>query len=311
MKTATLLVVAAAAVANAGYTENDGKYACGKPNTNYCLGGDIILRCDEYGHGTTGRCSNNLSGYPPAGAVGSCYEKPGSYGSAACEKNCVVYADTPYTLPAELCQPAYTVTSSYPEGTPSSLDSTPSYPDSTPSSLESITTVYTQPAPETTKSVQYNSTVPGEPGNTGKPTEPDHYTTKCVTFTYPNPTSPGDSVTRTITYTAPVYPSHNSTATYNPHNPPHTTLTTYVPAPSGGSPLPHHNGTCSTCHGGSGDYGAAGNGGQNGGESATRVPVGPASTSTSVPETIPTGAAAANAVSGLLAVAGIAAAFLI
>lgn len=87
MRTTSLLIVAAAAAVNAGYTENNGKYVCGMANANYCLGGDIILRCDESGNGTPGQCSDNLSGYPPAGGVASCYEKPGSYGNAVCEKN--------------------------------------------------------------------------------------------------------------------------------------------------------------------------------------------------------------------------------
>lgn len=286
MRTTSLLIVAVAAAVNAGYTENNGKYVCGIANTNYCLGGDIILRCDESGNGTPGRCSDNLSGYPPAGGVASCYEKPGSYGNAACEKNCVVHADTPYTLPADSCQPSYTSTSS----------------------IESFTTVYSQPTPETTKPVYYNTTVPGEPGQTTKPTEPDEYTTKCLTFTYPNPTKHGESVTRTITYTVPAYPTHNATATYNP---PHT-YTTFVPVPSGGSPLPHRNDTCSTCHnGGNGGYGDGGKGSPPRAESATRVPVSPASTSISILETVPTGAASANAVSGLLAVIGIAVAYLV
>ncbi|KAH7149351.1 hypothetical protein B0J13DRAFT_303571 [Dactylonectria estremocensis] len=284
MRTASLLVVAAAAVANAGYTNGNGTYVCGRPNANYCLGGDIILRCDAYGHGTPGRCSDNVSGYPPLGGVSSCYEKDGSYGDASCEKNCVVYADPPYTLPPALCQPSYTSTSSTPEST---------------------TNVYSEHVPETTKPVYYNSTVPGEPSHTG---EPVSYTTKCATYTYPNPTKSGESITKTITYTVPCYPTHgdNATATYNPPtNPPHTTFVPVTSEPA------HNNGSCASCTGGNGGYGAGGNGGQNGGESATRLPVGPASTSTSGPETIPTGGAAANAVSGLLAAAGIAAAFLV
>lgn len=286
MRTTSLLIVAAAAAVNAGYTENNGKYVCGTANANYCLGGDIILRCDESGNGTPGRCSDNVSGDFPLGGVASCYEKPGSYGNAACEKNCVVYADTPYTLPADSCQPSYTSTSS----------------------VESSTTVYSQPTPETTKPVYYNTTVPGEPGQTTEPTEPGKYTTKCLTYTYPNPTKHGESVTKTITYTVPAYPTQNATATYNPHNPPHT-YTTFVPVPSGGSPLPHHNDTCSTCH--NGGYGDGGKGSPTGAESATRVPVSPASTSISVLDTVPSSGASANAVSGLLAVVGIAVAYLV
>ena len=88
MKTSAIFLTAAAALASAQYTaESDGTYKCDKPNTNYCIGGDIILRCDANAKGTPGRCSANLSGYPPAGGVASCYESVKGAGDAACEKN--------------------------------------------------------------------------------------------------------------------------------------------------------------------------------------------------------------------------------
>lgn len=88
MKTSAILITAAAALVSAQYTvEADNTYKCDKPNTNYCIGGDIILRCDTNGTGTPGRCSANLSGYPPAGGLASCYESAQGAGDAACEKN--------------------------------------------------------------------------------------------------------------------------------------------------------------------------------------------------------------------------------
>jgi hypothetical protein len=329
MRTTSLLVVAAAAAAHAGYTEKDGKYVCEEPNASYCLGGDIILRCDAYGVGTPGRCSDNLSGYPPAGGVASCYEKAGTHGEAACEKNCVVYyTSAPYTLPAELC-----------------------HTSQTSSAVDTLTTIYTHPVPETTAKPYHNTTSPGEPGKPGesskpgepgKPTKPGHpgypsnstqpaqpghptatgYTTKCVTIVYPNPTNTVESKTRTVTYTSAVYPP--GTETSEPQYPPHTTM---YPVPSGSPPPPPNNGTCPTCHGGPGRHGGKGiyveqtnqgeqgssNGesGQNGESpsgSETKVPVSP--TSTTEPEAV-TGAAAVNTVSGLLALVAVAAAYLI
>ncbi|KAI5462389.1 hypothetical protein BGZ63DRAFT_403618 [Mariannaea sp. PMI_226] len=296
MRTTSLLVLAAAAAANAGYVEKNGDYFCDEPNTSYCLGGDIILRCDAYGKGTAGRCTSNLSVYPPLGGTASCYEKPGSHGEAACEKNCVVYyTGAPTTLPAALCQPSYTTTSS--------------------SAIETLTTVYTHPVPTTR--AHYNTTQPGHPGghrghpgHHGNSTLPGHgtatatgYTTKCVTVVYPNPTQTGESKTRTITYTSPLYP---------PGGEPQTTASRPVPSGS-----PHHHGNGTAGHGGHnsghGHKGVSQKGAnnQNGNQpsgSETRVPVGP--TSTSGPETV-TGAATANTVSGMLALAVAAAAYLI
>ncbi|KAH6899847.1 hypothetical protein B0T10DRAFT_554410 [Thelonectria olida] len=324
MRTTGLLVVAAAAAAHAGYTEKDGKYMCEEPNASYCLGGDIILRCDAYGVGTPGRCSDNLSGYPPAGGVASCYEKAGTHSEAACEKNCVVYyPGAPYTLPAELC-----------------------HPSQTSSAVNTFTTVYTHPVPETTVKPYHNTTSPGNPGESSKPgepskpTKPGHpgypsnstqpaqpghptatgYTTKCVTIVYPNPTNTAESKTRTITYTSAVYAP--GTETSAPQYPPNTSI--YLPTPSGSPPPPPHNSTGPGGYGGMGIYIEQTNQGEQGssnGENAqqgengespsgseTKVPVSP--TSTTEPEAV-TGAAAMNTVSCLLALVAVVAAYLI
>jgi len=321
MRTTGLLVVAAAAAAHAGYTEKDGKYICEEPNASYCLGGDIILRCDAYGVGTPGRCSDNLSGYPPAGGVASCYEKAGTHGEAACEKNCVVYyIGAPYTLPAELC-----------------------HPSQTSSAVDTLTTIYTHSIPETTAKPYHNTTSPGNPGKPGESSKPGHpgypsnstqpaqpghptatgYTTKCVTIVYPNPTNTVESKTRTITYTSAVY-APPGTETSEPQYPPNTTM---YPVPSGSPPPPPHNSTCPTCHGGPGGHGGKGiyfeqtnqaekasenaEQGENGESpsgSETKVPVSP--TSTTEPDAV-TGAGSMNTVSGLLALVAVVAAYLI
>lgn len=86
MRTSALIVAVTASVVHAS-NPGDVPYNCAKPNANYCLGGDIILRCDGNSVGTPGRCTDNLSGYPPAGGFASCWESAKEAGDAACEKN--------------------------------------------------------------------------------------------------------------------------------------------------------------------------------------------------------------------------------
>ncbi|KAM0739417.1 hypothetical protein ACQRIT_007154 [Beauveria bassiana] len=95
------------------------KINCAKPNASYCMGGDIILRCGPDALGEPARCSANVSGYPPAGGVAECWESSRDAGDAACQKNCVVYAENPITLPADKCTPSATET-----GQPTSTGST-------------------------------------------------------------------------------------------------------------------------------------------------------------------------------------------
>jgi hypothetical protein len=82
MKTSAILLSCLLAVAEAGNIFN-----CTKPSANFCLGGDIILRCDGNGVGKAGRCSNNLAGYAPIGGPASCYQSSTDAGDAACVKN--------------------------------------------------------------------------------------------------------------------------------------------------------------------------------------------------------------------------------
>ncbi|KAL7921814.1 hypothetical protein ACQKWADRAFT_114574 [Trichoderma austrokoningii] len=111
MKTAAIIVAAAAALASAqAPPEGTNKVTCLKPNANYCYGGDIIIRCDANGLGTAGVCSDNVAGYPPLGGVAECWESTKTAGDAACQKNCVVYAQpSSFTLPASQCTPSATI----------------------------------------------------------------------------------------------------------------------------------------------------------------------------------------------------------
>ncbi|KAL7944208.1 hypothetical protein V8C42DRAFT_83473 [Trichoderma barbatum] len=169
MKTSAVLVAVAAALVSAqAPPEGTNKINCAKPNSNYCLG-DIIVRCDEHSVGTAGRCSANVAGYPPAGGVASCYESAKDAGDAACVKNCVVYAQPSFTLPASQCVPSYTASATAaPEGTSTSIYVQPSGPASSAPGTSTIT--YVQPsgpassAPGTSTTIYVN---PGAPHSTG------------------------------------------------------------------------------------------------------------------------------------------------
>jgi hypothetical protein len=86
MRAIIVLLSATAALATPG-TPGDVPINCARANANYCMGADIILRCDSNAIGTPGRCTPNLSGYPPAGGVASCWQSSEEAGDAACEKN--------------------------------------------------------------------------------------------------------------------------------------------------------------------------------------------------------------------------------
>jgi len=110
MRSSTFLIATAAAVVRAQTPGDDVPINCAKPNANYCMEADIILRCDENAIGIPARCSPNLSGYPPAGGVASCWESGDEVGDAACEKNCIVYPEPPkaaFTLAADDCFPSH------------------------------------------------------------------------------------------------------------------------------------------------------------------------------------------------------------
>ncbi|KAJ2969182.1 hypothetical protein NQ176_g8803 [Zarea fungicola] len=113
MKTVLAAIVFAAALAAAEPQHalpTGTKINCAKPNANYCMGGDIILRCGSDATGQPGRCSDNVAGYPPSGGVAECWQSSQDAGDAACQKNCVVYASPSFTLPAAQCTPSFTQT---------------------------------------------------------------------------------------------------------------------------------------------------------------------------------------------------------
>ncbi|QPH04336.1 hypothetical protein C2857_001261 [Epichloe festucae Fl1] len=111
MKTAVVALATYVAVVSAapGAVLPGVPINCAKANANYCMSGDIILRCDASGMGARGRCSANVAGYPPAGGAATCYQSSEEAGDAACQKNCVVYAAQPFTLAADKCTPSATV----------------------------------------------------------------------------------------------------------------------------------------------------------------------------------------------------------
>jgi hypothetical protein len=210
MKTAIVAFATSLAVAHAqgGPEPGDVPINCAQANANYCFGGDIILRCDENGMGLRGRCSANLVGYPPSGGSATCWESSVEAGDAACQKNCVVYADEPFTLSTDECEPSHSapletmpsVTNVIPEPIPTSTIAT-SYTQPTQPPYVNVTSTWvplpppgpTQPPsdvpPPPTSVTWPNSTIitipippgptPGEPGSPGQPGNPE------------NPGSPG------------------------------------------------------------------------------------------------------------------------
>ncbi len=85
--TAVILAATLAAAEPQHAMPSGTKINCSKPNATYCMGGDIILRCDANAVGTPGRCSDNVSGYPPAGGIAQCWQSSRDAGDAACQKN--------------------------------------------------------------------------------------------------------------------------------------------------------------------------------------------------------------------------------
>ncbi|KAM0344659.1 hypothetical protein ACHAPU_007254 [Fusarium lateritium] len=165
---------------------------------------------------------------------------------------------------------------------------------------------------------------PTEPSKPHEPTHPGQdVITKTQTYAYPHPTNHGQSVTKTITYTVPVEHGNNATAV-NP--PPHNT---HYPVPTGGAhptgyapvpvPAPGHSGN----HGGNTPQGDSSSKGDSDGSHSESSSSGSSGSSGSnfeeehkpassdVPEAVQTAGAPMNAVTGLLAIVGFAAAYLL
>ncbi|KAK5987074.1 hypothetical protein PT974_11192 [Cladobotryum mycophilum] len=204
MKTSSIIVATTAALVSAqAPPEGTNKISCAKPNANYCYGGDIIIRCDANAIGTAGRCSDNVHGYPPLGGLAECFESAKEAGDAACQKNCVVYAQPSFTLPASECKPSYTAT---PTGPPSTY-----YPPPPPSStyVPPGQTNYPPPPGHSTSTPVY--TIPeGTTTHPGSypPPPPVTYTTPPV-VTYTTTVVNGTTVTVPCTTTTPAGPTYS------------------------------------------------------------------------------------------------------
>ncbi|KAM6480401.1 hypothetical protein HDV62DRAFT_110103 [Trichoderma sp. SZMC 28011] len=160
MKTSAIIVAVTAALVSAqAPPEGTNKVTCAKPNANYCYGGDIIVRCDANGVGTAGRCSDNVAGYPPLGGVAECWQSTETSGDAACQKNCVVYAQpSSFTLAASQCTPSYTASAtSAPATTLSSAVAT---------GTASASVIYTTVVNGTVTTTVPCTTLPGTPVTT-------------------------------------------------------------------------------------------------------------------------------------------------
>ncbi|TFB05420.1 hypothetical protein CCMA1212_003181 [Trichoderma ghanense] len=164
MKTSAVIVAVAAALVSAqAPPEGTNKVSCAKPNAAYCMGGDIIVRCDGNSIGTAGRCSDNVAGYPPQGGVAECWQSSELAGDAACQKNCVVYAQPSFTLAASECTPSFTASAT---AAPTTLES---------SVVVTTTVVYSTPngtVPTITSTAAPAPPVQTTPVGTGVPPPP-------------------------------------------------------------------------------------------------------------------------------------------
>ncbi|OBT70465.1 hypothetical protein VE03_00018 [Pseudogymnoascus sp. 23342-1-I1] len=277
MKFSTAVLISASAALTSAtapdYNPDTNTWTCHVPDAVYCAGDslktNIIIRCTGL-VGYAGNCNDNLAGQPPVGVQPSVCYAPELH-SAACAKNCIVYGgsgnlDGTFPLPADVCTPTVTSTST---AEPTVTSTTTSEPEPTATTTEpepTATTVTDGPEPTTTT----------EPEPTATTTEPEPTTTTTTkveptTTTSCEPTSTAE----------PTQPPHTDSPTQPPHTdsptlPPVTVTITISECPT--TPLPpatlttvtHTNGT-SIAH----PTGGNGNGNGNGG---TNTPVGPSST---------------------------------
>ncbi|KAJ6787672.1 hypothetical protein PWT90_08370 [Aphanocladium album] len=199
MKTAAAAIILAATLvaAEPQHAMPTGtKINCAKPNASYCMGGDIILRCGADSTGQPGRCSDNVSGYPPAGGIAECWESSRDAGDAACQKNCVVYADKPFTLAADKCTPSGTQTGTSAPPTSTSTGTTSTTTTSTPITSSTLSHSSSTATLSTTTTTQITTLSPPPPG-TGISTS-THGGNSTVT-TPPVSSSGGSIITKTTT----------------------------------------------------------------------------------------------------------------
>lgn len=204
MKTVAALAFAASlATAQVTYNSTTGTFSCAIPNGNYCAGDslstNIIIRCNN-GVGGPGNCNDNLSGEPPMGVFGSlCYQSSTTAGDANCEKNCVVYAQPSFTLPASVCQPSFTASTSSAASTSTSTKSGSAVVTGTTTTVVTGTTTTVCPSSSTTM-----STVTGNGGTTAPPSNGTVTSTVTGSKTPVGPTSSTSSPTSVVTAGAAV-----------------------------------------------------------------------------------------------------------
>lgn len=172
----------------------------------------------------------NLAGEPPVGvSTALCHQTSNMEGDAACEKNCVVYGGSgngkgTFTLPAEICKPTYTATSSSAASTSTSI---PSYPTSVKTSA---TTEYPHSSEVHTSKTSQSSSKEDYTTDTTDTTKPTSYPTFISTTGYPSSVT---SVPSSV-----IYPTGNSTIV--------TTITTTNTPPTSGTGVPTGPATTST-----------------------------------------------------------------
>lgn len=86
---AALLATATLAVASPqqqALPSGAGSVNCARANANYCMGGDLILRCDGSATGTPMHCTDELMGKGAAGDAVTCRQSNLEAGDGACVK---------------------------------------------------------------------------------------------------------------------------------------------------------------------------------------------------------------------------------
>jgi len=198
-----ILLAAYAAFASAQITQNpNGTITCpaNAPNGDFCagesLGTNIIVRCNN-GVGQPGNCNDNLDGEPPFGDTPtSCWQTSDTSGDAACVKNCVVYCGSggctngTWTLPASLCTPTYTASTSSASST-STSSTLSTYTTSSASSYTTSTYTTTCTTGSTTTTETFTTTIPCTTSSTYVPPSNGTTTTPTTTGSATNtPTGP-------------------------------------------------------------------------------------------------------------------------
>ncbi|KAG5950147.1 hypothetical protein E4U53_005436 [Claviceps sorghi] len=232
MKAVLIALAASAALVSAspgGEIPNGVPINCLKANASYCMAGDILLRCDGKAIGTRSRCSDNVDGYPPRGGLATCYQSSEDAGDAACEKNCVVYAAQPFTLPADKCTPSsttpqtghHTTPAGTPAGTPATTKAKPVATTDTgimsiPEGTRLGTAPHSAPTPVSTFPFRNSTTAPSgtAPAHRSMPTLSKSLVNSLTDSLTPTSTNPGqpDTTPAATTTTTSARPTNAANA---------------------------------------------------------------------------------------------------